>query len=313
MNGPGGARPTLVSVVIPTHGRRELLLRSLRSALAQRDVELEVLVVDDGSMDDTASAVRSVDDPRVRLLRHPTSRGVATARNTGAAVAAGAWFAFLDDDDLWAPDKLARQMAAAGPDGARWAYSGAVEIDGSGRLLGGQRPPPPEFLVRELRHRNPMPAGCSNVLVDADVFRASGGFDVGLRHLADWDLWLRLAHEGLPARVADPSVAYRLHPGQATLDTTGMLAEARTLRDRHGADLRSIRRWLAWSHLRQGRRGKAVAAYARAAVAGDLASIGRAAVAALHPFPTAVRRRPVVAEDRAWAESASAWISAAIG
>jgi glycosyltransferase involved in cell wall biosynthesis len=290
-----------------------MLLRALRSVLAQREVELEVLVVDDGSTDETMGAVRSLDDPRVGVLRHERSRGVATARNAGAAAAGGTWIALLDDDDLWAPDKLLRQVAEAQRVGARWAYTGAVEIDQTGRLLGGERPLPPDLLLRELPHRNPMPAGCSNVIVRADVFRATGGFDVELRHLADWDLWLRLARHGSPACTPDPLVAYRLHPAQATLDTSGMIDEARILRDRHGADLNSIRRWMAWSHLRQGRRWKAAAEYARAAATGDLASLGRAAVAALHPRPTAVQRRSSAVADHEWAESAREWVRLAVG
>jgi glycosyltransferase involved in cell wall biosynthesis len=288
-----------------------MLLRALRSVLAQQEIELEVLVVDDGSTDDTAGAVRSLADPRVGLLRHQSSRGVATARNAGAAAARGTWIALLDDDDLWSPQKLTRQVRAAEQVEARWAYTGAVEIDDVGRLLGGGRPPPPELLVRELTRRNLMPAGCSNVVVHADVFRSSGGFDVGLRHLADWDLWLRLARHGYPSCVTDPLVAYRLHPAQATLDTDGMIAEGRVLRDRHGIDLNSIRRWLAWSHLRQGRRREAIGAYARAVASGDLTSVGRAAVAALHPSPMAVRRRSSSIEDPEWTETARAWVRAA--
>jgi glycosyltransferase involved in cell wall biosynthesis len=288
-----------------------MLLRALRSVLAQQEIELEVLVVDDGSTDDTVEAVRSVDDPRVSVLRHQRSRGVATARNAGAAAAGGAWIALLDDDDLWAPGKLTQQVTAAEEGGARWAYGGAVEIDEAGLLLGGERPPSPELLTRELTRRNLMPAGCSNVVVRADLFRSSGGFDVGLRHLADWDMWLRLARDGFPVCAADPLVAYRLHPAQASLDTSGMISEARLLRDRHGADVNSIRRWLAWSHLRRGRRWAAVGAYARATASGDLASAGRAVVAALHPRPTGERRGQLATEDREWMESARAWVRAA--
>jgi hypothetical protein len=204
-------------------------------------------------------------------------------------------------------------VTAAQEAGARWAYAGAVEIDEEGRLLGGDRPPSPELLVQELTRRNLMPAGSSNVVMHSDAFRSSGGFDVGLRNLADWDMWLRLARQGSPACAPEPLVAYRLHPTQATLDTTGMMAEARVLMDRHGVDLNSVRRWLAWSHLRQGRRRQAVGAYARAAASGDLASVGRAAVAAFHPKPTDVRRRRSGIEDREWAESARAWVRVAAG
>jgi hypothetical protein len=217
----------------------------------------------------------------------------------------------LDDDDLWSPEKLLRQLEAAASGHVAWVYGGAVEIDEDGELLGGERPPRPEVLARELRRRNLMPAGSSNVLVRAGDFRAAGGFDAGLRHLADWDLWLRLTDHGEPACAPQPLVAYRMHQGQATLDTTGMMAEARLLHERYGADPVSIRRWLAWSHLRGGRRRQAVVVYGRAVASGDLMSIGRVAVAALHPRPTAVRRRSVTAEDVSWAESARAWLPAA--
>jgi hypothetical protein len=288
-----------------------MLRRALRSVLAQRSIDLEVVVIDDGSIDDTEQAVRSLRDVRVHVLRHETARGVAAARNAGAAAARGRWIALLDDDDLWAPDKLVRQVDAAREHDARWVYAGAVEVDEEGRLLGGRRPPSPAALVRQLARRNVMPAGSSNVMVDAETFRSVGGFDPALRHLADWDLWLRLARQGDPACVPEPLVAYRQHSAQATLDTTGMMAEARVLRDRHGVDLNSIRRWLAWSHLRRGRRREAVGAYARAAASGDLASVGRAAIAALHPRPAAVRSRATSLEDAEWAASAQTWIRAA--
>jgi glycosyltransferase involved in cell wall biosynthesis len=302
-----------VSVVIPTRNRQDFLLRTLDSVLAQRAVQLEVLVIDDGSTDETERAVRSLRDDRVGFVRHETPRGVATARNAGAAIADGTWIAMLDDDDLWAPDKLARQVLAAEQTGAGWVYAGAVEIDEVGNLLGGERPPQPEMLVQQLTRRNLMPAGSSNVVVYADAFRSAGGFDEKLRHLADWDMWLRLARLGPPVCVSAPLVAYRLHPTQATLDTGGMVAEARVLRDRHGADLNSIRRWLAWSHLRRGRRREAVGTYVVAAASGDLTSVGRAIVAALHPRPTDVRRRRPTQADLAWVDAARGWVRAAAG
>ena len=97
-----------VSVVVPTHNRSGLLAQTLHSVLWQRGVDLEVLVVDDGSADDTAEMVAGLADPRIRLLRHDHPQGVSAARNRGVAAASGRWLAFCDDDDLWAPDKLAR-------------------------------------------------------------------------------------------------------------------------------------------------------------------------------------------------------------
>ena len=298
-----------VSVVVPTLGRPALTL-ALHSALSQRGVEVEVIVVDDGSGGTAGAIVERVGDPRVRLLGHHGRRGPGAARNTGVAAACGAWVAFLDDDDLWAPDKLARQLDAARAAGRDWVYAGAVEVDGAGRLLGGSPPPSPAMLLTQLTRRNPMPAGSSNVMAHATLLTDVGGFDPTLRHLADWDLWLRLARRSRPAWVAAPLVAYRIHPAQATMDTTGMVAEARVLQARHGADPRAIHRWAAWSQLRAGHRWAAVAAYAAAVRTGDVASVARSAVALLSPHPTLVRRplrQAATAPD--WQLGAQAWLA----
>jgi hypothetical protein len=298
-----------VSVVVPTHDRRRLLGQALASALRQRGVELEVVVVDDGSADGTGRVVAGLGDGRVRLVRHDRPLGVSAARNRGIAEARGAWVAFLDDDDLWAPNKLASQLAAAAAAGAGWAYAGAVEVDAAGRLLGGHPPPTAEELLAGLRRRNLMPAGSSNVVAHADLLATAGGFDPGLRHMADWDLWLRLAGLATPAGVRAPLVAYRLHGGQATLDTAGMLAEARALEARHGADRKVVLRWAAWSHLRAGRRRAALRAYAAAVLAGDAGSLARASVALLHPRPTAAQRPwRSSAPDPAWLATAQGWL-----
>src|SRR5512138_2804909 len=117
-----------VSVIIPTRNRCELLSTTLRSVLRQRDVEFEVFVVDEGSTDDTPAMLLSLDDPRVQVIRHDEPLGVSTARNRGAFEARGDWLAFVDDDDIWAPEKLATQLQAAETAGRDWTYAGAVNI-----------------------------------------------------------------------------------------------------------------------------------------------------------------------------------------
>jgi glycosyltransferase involved in cell wall biosynthesis len=296
-----------ISVVIPTHNRRELLLCTIASVLAQEATDFEVVVVDDGSTDGTSEAIRVLNDRRVRLLRNDRPIGVAAARNKGTEAANGSWIALLDDDDLWSPEKLRRQLAAADATGRRWIYTGCVEIDQCGRLIGGDPPPSTETLVANLRDRNLMPAGSSNVLVRADLLREAGGFDVRLRLIADWDLWLRLAPLGPPACVQLPLVAYRFHSGQATLDSDGLIGEGRILEARHGANLNTVRRWVAWSHLRRGERRLAFRMYGQAILSGDLSSVGRAAVVALHPRPTTVHRRPRTG-SREWQHSAESWL-----
>src|SRR5215208_5234996 len=105
--------PMDVSVVVPTRNRSALLSRTLRSALRQERVDFEVIVVDDASDDETPALLSALDDHRVRVLRHETLRGLSSSRNHGAEHARAEWLAFLDDDDLWAPDKLFRQVSAA--------------------------------------------------------------------------------------------------------------------------------------------------------------------------------------------------------
>jgi len=106
---------TEITVIVPTHNRPHLLEITLRSIVAQRGVDLAVTVVDDGSKD--PQTVRAVIDAlpnsRVRLVRHETPRGVSAARNTGIANSSSEWIGFCDDDDVWAPEKLRAQLAAA--------------------------------------------------------------------------------------------------------------------------------------------------------------------------------------------------------
>lgn len=102
--------PDLVSVVIPAHNRAGTIGYCLESILAQTYPHFEIVVVDDGSTDDTCKVVQSFQDARIRLLSHPSAKGAQAARNTGIRAAAGRWIAFQDSDDEWLPEKLGRQM-----------------------------------------------------------------------------------------------------------------------------------------------------------------------------------------------------------
>jgi glycosyltransferase involved in cell wall biosynthesis len=104
----------LISVVIPTLGRSQLLMRALAGVFAQTCRDIEVVVVVDGPDEATLAALRMVGDPRLRVIANPRSLTAAGARNAGVAAAAGRWIAFLDDDDEWLPQKLERQLAVAG-------------------------------------------------------------------------------------------------------------------------------------------------------------------------------------------------------
>jgi len=305
---------SVVTVVIPTYDRSALLARTLRSVLAQRGVGLQVVVVADGFTDETADMIGRLADPRVILLRNPVPVGVSTARNQGIEAATGDWVAFLDDDDLWAPDKLASQLRAAEREARGWAYGGSVTVTGALEILAGGPPPAADAVVGQLPWRNSVPAGASNVIVRADVLAAAGPFDPRLRHTADWDLWIRLGRLGPPAVVGEPVLAYCLHGSNMSAARGTLQAELELIERRYGelrggapVDRAHVYRWAAWNYLWAGRRSEAFRAYARAVLAGDPASLGRAAVALLDR--DAARRglrrhRP----DPAWAARAMVWL-----
>jgi glycosyltransferase involved in cell wall biosynthesis len=266
-----------VSVVVPSHNRRDLLRLTLRSILSQRGVHLEVIVVDDGSSDGTGAMVDSMDDARLRLIRHERATGVSSARNDGVAAARGTWIAFCDDDDLWAADKLVRQCGAAAQVDSLWAYGGSVRIDTANAIISGDPPPAPEVLVGRLPFANLMPGGSSNAIVRADALADVGGWDTSLINLADWDLWIRLARLGPPACVVAPLVAYRIHHGNRSADTALILREARLLGERHGntVDYGALHHYLAWVCLRSGRRLPALRHFVQAAAGGRLGEVSR--------------------------------------
>ena len=301
----------LVSVVVPSHNRARLLRRTLQSILAQHLTDLEVVVVDDGSTDDTADITAEV-DPRIVVIRNREPKGVSAARNRGIAAARGEWIAFCDDDDLWSPDKLSRQMMAAKQAGAGWAYSGDVNIDDNLRVLSGGPPWDPQDVVALLPRWNPIASGGSNVMVRSDVLAAVGGFDPSLRRTEDWDLWIRIARTGPPACVREPLVAYRFHVGNVVTDPSEMVNEARQLAERYSipVDETAMQRRAAWSALRAGRRLLAVRHYASAVAGGDVRSIGRAIVALVHPAVGNDRLFRFVARDSAWIAEAERWLGA---
>lgn len=214
-----------ISVVIPTRDRWSLLSRmALPSALAQEDVEHEIVVVDDGSTHGSADRLSQIADSRVRVLRRSESGGMAAARNTGIAAARGEWIAFLDDDDVWSPSKLRTQIDAASRAEADFAFAAVVAVDERLSVLGSLYLPSPKTLADELLRACVIPAGCSNVIVRSELLEEVGGFDERLRHVADWDLWLRIADRTC-AVCEEVLAAYVLHDANmhAVDDSAGEL------------------------------------------------------------------------------------------
>ena len=303
-----------VSVVIPTRNRKQLLAVTLGSVLRQRSVGIELIVVDEASTDGTPEFVASLDDPRVTLVRSEEPRGPAAARNHGAERASGGWIAFVDDDDVWAPDKLARQLSAAHDTGAGWAYAGVVNVGTDLSIVSGSPPPTPAHVVGALPRSNPIPGGGSNVVVGRDFVRAAGGFDERLWLCADWELWARLAERSEPALVPAPLVGYRVHAMSGSLDVQRILQEVAWIESIHGVtvDRGRLHRWFAESYLRLDRHAAALAEFGRAAVQGDpVGAFGDLAGIAARRVRRAVgheRSAATRSSDDAWLAAAEGWL-----
>jgi glycosyltransferase involved in cell wall biosynthesis len=224
----------------------------------------------------------------------------------GIAASRGEWIAFLDDDDLWAPRKLAAQLAIADTSGAAWVYAGDVTVDEGLREVAGAPPQSPTTVITDLRRHNAVPAGSSNVVVRRDLLDAVGTFDPELRTSEDWDLWLRLAAKSAPACVRQPLVALRTHRRMASRDVKQLLGDVEIVARRHNirVDRGRHERWAAWMTLEDGHRGRALHHYARAILAGNVASVGRAAVAAV--YPQIARRQSLRIDD--WTLEAQRWL-----
>jgi glycosyltransferase involved in cell wall biosynthesis len=227
----------LVTVVVPTRNRRDLVARTLHSVAHQERVAVEIVVVDDGGDDGTADALGRLAWTNLRVIRHERSKGVSAARNAGLAAARTPWVAFVDDDDLWAPDKLRSQLeAVCAQRPARWACGGAVHLDARLEFLRYAEPPAPGDVSGELARRNAVPGGGSGILVDRALAREVGGFDEQMSILADWDFNLRLSRRSPMAVVDRPLVGYYVHSDSMFHDPRGMLGELRYMERKYAAD-----------------------------------------------------------------------------
>jgi glycosyltransferase involved in cell wall biosynthesis len=210
----GASAGDLVSVVVATYNMGQYLPQAVESVLAQSYPAVEVQIVDDGSTDDTPSVLRHWDGhPRVRVHRQANG-GQARAKNQGIELSRGEFVAFLDADDVWLPDKLARQMPLfAGREQLGVVYSDYGCMDGEGRPL----PKGPTHM-----HRGRISGALMienfvsfpTAVVRRSCFARYGGFDETLGMGIDYDLWLRLSAHYDFDFLPEATVRYRIWPGQ---------------------------------------------------------------------------------------------------
>jgi glycosyltransferase involved in cell wall biosynthesis len=211
----------LVSVIIPAYNHAHYLPGAIQSVLDQTYQDFEILVVDDGSTDNTHEVVQRYADSRIRYI-YQENRGLAASRNTGLRGARGDYVAFLDADDMFLPGKLAVQVAwfEAHPS-CGMVLSGYYIVNEQGQRIRTCTPwtSIPALEIKDFLFMNPVPPVA--VLIARRWIDRVGGFDERFRRIEDWDLSLRLVYAGCRVEWAKEIVScYRLSPGQMTKDAT---------------------------------------------------------------------------------------------
>ena len=202
-----------VTVIIPTQSRPRMLREAAASALAQTHRELELIIVLNDASAEAIAAARSIQsgDDRVRLLFRDRGN-LSAARNTGIEFARGEWIAFLDDDDVWLPEKLEVQLSTAIATGSDLVTCDFGAFDESGPRNGdGLAPLPAGTTFAEALMLGNFVSGGSAALVRTAVLRSLDGFDEGLRACEDWDMWRRIAWRHQITKVDRVLLSYRWH------------------------------------------------------------------------------------------------------
>lgn len=231
-SGPGGG-PS-ISVIVPTHNRAALLRRALASVFGQQFARCEVIVVNDGSSDETAANLVQFTDQRLRAIHHPTALGAAAARNAGLKLARAPVVAFLDDDDEQLPGFLAETVRAhATLPRIDLAWTGVIfrQPDGSEETLEWSRWASSQRFVNRL-------SGSCGISFRTEWLRNAGGFDTSFRITEDTELFMRLVEsKGRWRCINRPLMRVHVHPG-ASLSRSGNselhIEHLRKLMDRHG-------------------------------------------------------------------------------
>jgi glycosyltransferase involved in cell wall biosynthesis len=211
-----------VSVIIPCYNHAHYLPFALDSVLAQTFQDWEAIVVDDGSTDNTANVCAGHSDPRI-LYTYQENRGLSAARNSGINRTNGTYIAFLDADDTWEPEFLARSVERLQIDESiGFVYSRNYHIDPQGNRLprlGGRPLTSHQFRIHVFKGGF-FPAHAA--LIRMSALEAVGYFDTQLTSVEDWDLWLRLCTSYQVDAIDEPLVNYRIYPGSMSTDAYRM-------------------------------------------------------------------------------------------
>ena len=228
------SRSPLISVYIPSHNYGRFLADAVQSVRDQSYPNWELIVVDDGSTDDTSQVLEKFDDlPNIRIIRHERPRGLRAVANRCFGEARGEFILRLDGDDLLHPRALELLVAEVQIPGVAFVFPDYYYLDELGHVIGVETLP---TVSGEYEARSIPPHGAGS-LVRLDLVRGFGGFDETLSTQDGHELWLRVIESGaLVHHVALPLFFYRQHPGSLSGDETRVLADRASIKRRLGAD-----------------------------------------------------------------------------
>lgn len=243
-----------VSVIIPTYNRVGIVTRALDSVIAQTFGDFEIIIVDDGSDDDTGSVVGRYSDDRIRYIRHDKNGGLSKARNTGIKNARGPYIAFLDDDDEWLPRKLELQLAhMARNRHIDASYTGCICWDEkSNRETGKAIPSEIAGNHDNLLKENFYIGAASSMVMKSSCFGASGFFDESLPSYEDWDMWIRLARHHRIEPIDDILVKKYMSECSMMGNIKDRITAGKMILEKIASELGSRKDILAYHHFRTG-------------------------------------------------------------
>lgn len=311
-----------VAVVVPTRDRAVLVDRLLDQLVRpQEGLRHEVIVIDEASSDETPALLeRYRRDHGIHVVRHDPPRGLSGARNAGVEASSAAHLAWIDDDDLTAPDRLSRQHAALRSTGARWSCTGMVDIDDDLTVIGHARCRGDDGSLRSLLRFNTLPATGQGLLVERSLLDEVGPFDETLDSAEDWDFVIRLAAVTPPHLIDEPLVGYRTGVPSMSTNTARMERAIEQVIAKHGAlyeaegvepDWGAIHQSLLPADLRTGRRPAASRAWRSVRAKPSGRAIARCAMAVAAPDRylrrSQARRRQEVPPE--WVDRAGRWLA----
>lgn len=227
-----------ISVIVPTRNRAALvgrLLMQLTRPHTPRPTQ-EIVVVDEASTDATPELLDGFSSRHgVRVVRHDSPLGLSAARNAGVKAATGDYLAWIDDDDLTAPDRLQRQLDALRHGPFRWSCAARVDIDDDLRVIGHRRCPGSEGLLTALLRSNCLPTAGQGLVVERSLAEEVGPYDERLSSAEDWDYCIRLMQRATPHLLDEPLVGYRIGPTSMSTNTGRMIEAIEAVIAKHAA------------------------------------------------------------------------------